>query len=161
MCNLGLSPFNTNSPPSFELYDNVFAYSDGNQFYFLSKFQYPIRQICHSSLSSNSFLETGLLYFLWLFLCYSLHWYSHAMQTLIHFSARCSCDVKRWHFPVLGKESWWAFLQSRQSSEQIDLARSTFFPEGWVLNRISGIRMQQSFPSKFCSWKTFKHFWLK
>lgn len=46
-------------PPLFELYDNVSAYSDRNQFYFLSK----VLNKTDMPLSSNSLLETGLLFF--------------------------------------------------------------------------------------------------
>lgn len=66
-----------------------------NFIFFLSFSTQLIKQIHCCSLSSNSLLGTGLLHFLWLFLSYSLRWYSHAVQTLIHFSAQCSCDMKR------------------------------------------------------------------
>lgn len=106
LCVILDSPLLTSIPPLlYGMITSLVTVMGLNFIFFLSFSTQLIKQIYCCSLSSNSLLETGLLHFLWLFLSYSLHWYSHAVQTLIHFSAQCSCDMKRWHFPVLGNES--------------------------------------------------------
>lgn len=106
LCVILDSPLLTSIPPHFVQYDNISGYSDGSQFYFLSKFQYSINktdmlQFTRFKFSSGdrttSFpLALFILFIALVFTC---------CADLIHFSAQRSCDMKRWHFPVLGKES--------------------------------------------------------